>query len=184
MGFVNQRNYSTEAIILATKDYSEADRILVVYTKDFGKLSLIAKGVRKTTSKKRGHLEIFNYLKFSAVKSKGLDIMIEADLINSFPKIRKNLKKISVGYYFCEVIGKITKEEEKHPGFFEFIIAYFLRLEKENNLKSLRISFIKDLVINLGYWPKGKEIVNPDRLLETVIERNINSSRVGKRILE
>ncbi|MFH1792345.1 MAG: DNA repair protein RecO, partial [Patescibacteria group bacterium] len=61
---MKQRNYSTEAIILATKDYSEADRILVVYTKDFGKLSLIAKGVRKTTSKKRGHLEIFNYLKF------------------------------------------------------------------------------------------------------------------------
>ncbi|MBU0998556.1 DNA repair protein RecO [Patescibacteria group bacterium] len=181
---MRQRNYSTEAIILATKDYSEADRILVVYTKDFGKLSLIAKGVRKTTSKKRGHLEIFNYLKFSAVKSKGLDIMIEADLINSFPKIRKNLKKISVGYYFCEVIGKITKEEEKHLSFLEFIIDYFLRLEKEDNLTKVRKDFVKDILINLGYWPKGKVLVNPDKVLEAVIERNINSTRVGKRILE
>jgi len=180
---VRQRNYSTEAIILAVKDYSEADRILVVYTKDFGKLSLIAKGVRKTKSKKRGHLEIFNYLKFSAVKSKGLDIMIEAELINSFGEIRKNLKKISMGYYFCEVIGKSIKEGEKHVGFMEFIISYFIRLEKENNLKLLRLSFIKDLLINLGYWPKGRKIVNSDKILENVIERDINSSRVGKRIL-
>lgn len=181
---MKQRNYSTEAIVLATKDYSEADRILVVYTKDFGKLSLIAKGVRKTKSKKRGHLEIFNYLKFSAVKSKGLDIIIEADLINSFSKIRKNLKKISVGYYFCEVIGKSTKEEEKHSGFFDFILSYFLRLEKEENLTKVRKEFVKDILINLGYWPKDKEIVNPDKILEAVTERNINSIRVGKRILE
>ncbi|MFH1971237.1 MAG: DNA repair protein RecO [Patescibacteria group bacterium] len=181
---MKQRNYSTEAIILATKDYSEADRILVVYTKDFGKLSLIAKGVRKTKSKKRGHLEIFNHLKFSAVKSKGLDIMVEADLVNSFPKIRKSLKKISVGYYFCEVIGKSIKEEEKHSGFFDFILSYFLRLEKENNLTKVRNDFVKDILVNLGYWPKGKEIVNLDKVLETVIERNINSSRVGRQILE
>ena len=178
------RNYSTEALILAVKDYSEADRIIVAYTKDFGKLSLIAKGVRKTKSKKRGHLEIFNHLNFSAVKSRGLDIMIEADLINSFPLIRKNLKKISVGYYFCEVIGKSIKEDEKHVALFDFMIDYFMRLEKENNLKSLRMNFIKDLLVNLGYWPKGKDIVDADKVLENVIERNINSSRVGKRILE
>lgn len=181
---MKQRNYSTQALILAIKDYSEADRIIVVYTKDFGKLSLIAKGVRKTKSKKRGHLEIFNHLNFSAVKSKGLDIMIEADLINSFPNIRKNLKKISVGYYFCEVIGKITKEDEKHVILFDFLIDYFGKLEKENNLKSLRMSFIKNLLINLGYWPEGKKIIDADKVLEAVIERNINSSRVGKRILE
>jgi len=181
---VNQRNYSTEGIILATKDYSEADRILVIYSKNHGKLSLVAKGVRKTKSKKRGHLEIFNHLKFSAVRTKGLDIISEAELINSFPKIRKNLKKISVGYYFCEVIGKSIKDEESHPGFFDFILSYFLRLEKEDNLTKVRNDFVKDILINLGYWPKDKEIVNPDKVLEAVTERNINSIRVGKRILE
>lgn len=181
---MKQRNYSTEAIILAIKDYSEADRIIVVYTKDFGKLVLIAKGVRRTKSKKRGHLEIFNHIKFSAVRTKGLDIMVEVDLINSFPKIRKNLKKISVGYYFCEVVGKSIKEGEKHQGFFDFLINYFSSLEKEDNLKLLRAQFIKDLLVSLGYWPKEKDIVNPDKILEVVIERNINSSRVGKRILE
>jgi len=181
---VKVKNYSTDGIVLATKDYSEADRILVVYSKDFGKISLIAKGIRRTSSKKRGHLEVFNNVKFSATKSKGLDIITEALLINSFPIIRKKLVKISLGYYFCEVIGKIVKEEEKHPGLYFLLIDYFGKLEKKDKLKTLKKEFIKDLLINLGYWPKGKDLVDPDKVLETVIERSINSNRVGKRILE
>lgn len=178
------RNYSTEAIILAVKDYSEADRILVVFSKDYGKLSLIAKGVRKTNSKKRGHLEVFNLIKFSATKTKGLDIIVEAEIIKSYSKIRKDLKKVSLGYYFCEVLGKSTKEEEVHRQTFDLLEAYFTKLEKQKMLKNLRINFVSDLLVNLGYWPKDKKIIDVDRVLEEVIERQINSYRVGKKILE
>lgn len=180
---MRSRSYYTEALVIALKDYSESDRILVVYSKDFGKLSLIAKGVRKTGSKKRGHLEMFNLVKLSVVKTKGLDIVTEAEIINSFPKIRKNLKKVSMGYYFCEVVGKSTKDGEPHTEVFELLINYLERLENQNLLKELRMQFINDLLINLGFWPKGKKIANTDQLLEEVVERRINSSRVGKRML-
>lgn len=181
---MKRRNYSTEGIILALKDYSEADRIIVVFTKDFGKITLIAKGVRKLTSRKRGYLEVFNRIKFSAVKSKGLDIILEAETINSFPKIRRNLKKVSVGYYFCEVIGRSTKDEGIHKDLYLLILDYFSELEKTDNLKMLRTNFIKDLLVILGFWPKEKKMLDADRVLKEVIEREINSSRVGKRILE
>lgn len=181
---MKQRNYSTYGIVLALKDYSEADRVLVVFSKDFGKISLIAKGVRRTSSKKRGHLEVFNHIRFSAVRSKGLDIIVEAQVINSFPEIRKNLIKLSLGYYFCEVIGKIVKEEEKHTELFNLLMDYFTKLEKQKNLKTLKNDFINEVLVNLGYWPKEKDLLDPDKVLETVIEKNINSKRVGKRILE
>ena len=51
------RNYTSEGIVLARKRYSEADRILSIFSKTFGKNVYIAKGVRKPRSRKRGHLE-------------------------------------------------------------------------------------------------------------------------------
>lgn len=54
------RTYSSEGIVLSRKNYGEADRILVILSKNFGKLSLLAKGIRKIKSKKE------EVLKFSA----------------------------------------------------------------------------------------------------------------------
>lgn len=177
------RSYSSEAIVLARKNYSEADRIIVVYSKDYGKLSLIAKSVRKIKSRKRGSIEVFSHIRFSAAKTKGLGILTEAEIISSFPQIRKNLKRISVAYYFTEVVGRLTHEGQKNEKLFSLLLKYIRSLRKETMLKKLRERFIKDVVILLGYWPKGKLIKNPDLLLEEITERNINSVRVGKKLL-
>jgi DNA repair protein RecO (recombination protein O) len=176
-------SFSDEGIILARKNYSEADRILVLFTKSHGRISLLAKGVRRLTSRKRGHLEIFNYLKFQAVKGKGLDLMTEAETIDNFEAIRKNLKKVSLAYYFMEVIGRITHEDEPHQEFFDLILDYLNNLKTEIKLKKLRLNFIVELLTVLGFWPKGKILINPDGKLEEVIERQINSVRVGKKII-
>ena len=74
------RTYSSEGIVLSRKNYGEADRILVILSKNFGKLSLLAKGIRKIKSKKRGSLEIFCQIKFSAVNGHGFDIMTLQEL--------------------------------------------------------------------------------------------------------
>ena len=60
------RSYTSEGIVLARRNYGEADRILVIYSKNFGRVSYMAKGVRRPKSRKRGHIEVFNYIKFQA----------------------------------------------------------------------------------------------------------------------
>ncbi|MDP2672979.1 MAG: DNA repair protein RecO, partial [Nanoarchaeota archaeon] len=132
------RNYSSEGIILSRKNYSEADRILVVFSKNYGKLSLLAKGVRKLKSKKRGHLEIFSHIKFSAVKTNAIDIMTEVETINTFSKVRVNLNKISLAYYFCEVVIKTTREDEIKNNIFNLLVNFLKRLANETKLKKLR----------------------------------------------
>jgi DNA repair protein RecO (recombination protein O) len=177
------RSYKSEGIVLARRDYGEADRILILFSKDFGKLSLLAKGIRKLKSRKRGHLEVFSYIKFSAISGKGLDIITEAEIINNFSLVRKNLKKVSVAYYFMEVVGRVTREGEKNEDLFEIILDYLARLEKTDKLSSLRKGFVIDILVVLGFWPKAKEMFDPDQVLEEVVERKINSVRVGKRVL-
>jgi DNA repair protein RecO (recombination protein O) len=84
---MNPRSYTSEGIVLARKNYGEADRIISVFSKDKGRIAFIAKGTRRPKSRKRGHIEIFNRVKFQAVTGRGLDIITEAEVIDDFKDI-------------------------------------------------------------------------------------------------
>lgn len=155
-----------------------------VYSKLHGRVSLIAKGVRRLKSKKRGHIEIFNRISFQAISGRGLDIMTEAEIIDDLSELKKNLKKVSLAYYFMEVIGKIMHEGESNFEVYNLISESLENLKKTKELKKLRLDFILRLLTILGYWPAGKTLDAPDLELEKVIERQISSVRVGKRMLE
>lgn len=169
---------------MARRDFGEADRILVLYTKNYGRVSFIAKGVRRPKSRKRGHIEVFNHLRLQASAGHGLDLMTEAEVIDDFKNIRQSLKKVSLAYYIVEVVGKITHESEPNPELFDYLLNTLSKLETAKKLKDLRLKFVSDLLVIMGYWPEGEKLLNPDQVLEEVSERQISSVRVGKRMLE
>ena len=177
-------SYSSEGIVLRRRSYGEADRILSVYSKDRGRITLIAKGIRRPKSRKRGHLEIFSLLKFQANSGRGIDLMTEADIVDDFKDIRRSLSRVSLAYYFMEVIGKITHESEKNEDLYMLILESLNKLKTETKLKDLRLDFVLKLLTLMGYWPRGQKLSNTDEVLEEVIERQISSVRVGKRMLE
>lgn len=177
-------SYTSEGIVLGRKNYGEADRIISVYSKNYGRISLIAKGIRRPKSKKRGHLEIFSLLNFQASVGRGIDLITEADITDDFKEIRRNLPKISLAYYIMEVTGKITHENEKNQELFDLLLTSLNKLKKETKLKKLRYEFIEKLLTLMGYWPQDKVLTNPNEVLEEVVERQISSVRIGKRVLE
>ncbi len=178
------RSYISEGLVLGRRNFGEADRILSLYTKNFGRLSVIAKGSRRPKSRKRGHIEVFNHIKFQSINGHGLGIMTEAEVVDDFKEIRLSLKKISLAYYISEVVGKITHEEEPNAELFDLILRTFKKLKNKKRLKELRFDFIQKLLVVMGYWPEGETLVNPDEKLEEVIEKKIYSERVGKIMLK
>ncbi len=177
-------NYSSEGIVLARRNYGEADRIISLYSKDRGRITLLAKGIRRPKSRKRGHLEIFSLVKYAAAGGHGIDTMTEAEVKDDFSKVRHDLAKVSLAYYFMEVVGKITHEQEKNEQLFNLLLIFLNKLKSEKKLKSIRRDFIFRLLTLLGYWPESRAMENPDKELEYVVERQIASVRVGKRMLE
>lgn len=177
-------SFTSEGIILARRNFAEADRIIDIYSKDNGKLSLIAKGVRKPGSRKRGHLEIFSRINFQVVTGKGMGILTEVETIDSCKEVRKSIKRISLAYYFMEVVEKITHEGGENVELYDFLLLSMEKLKKEKLLKNLRKDFVVNVLKILGYWPKDKDLSFPDEKLEEVMERQIYSKRVGKRVLE
>ncbi len=177
------RTYSDEGFILARRTYGEADRILSVYTQNHGRLSLIAKGVRKLPSRKRGHIEVFNLIRFAAVRGKGLDLITEAETLKSFSEMRKSLNKVALAYFFMETIGRTTHENEKNLELFYLIDKYLNLLKEGVGLRKLKDSFIREELTLLGFWPEDRELPNPDEKLQEVTERYMGSIRVGKQLV-
>lgn len=176
-------SFKTEGIILGKRDFSEADRILDIYSKDMGKISLMAKGVRRIGSRKRGHVEIFSKISFQAVNGKGIPILTEVETIDDYKGIRKSIKKISLAYYFVEVAAKLTREGGENIEFYNYLSNILERLKFARELKKLRFEFVANTLKILGYWPEDKILPYPDEKLEEVMERQIYSKRVGKKIL-
>ena len=180
---MNFKGYSTQGIVLSRRNYHEADRRIKIFTKDYGKVVVLAKGVRRPKSRKRGSVEVFSKIRFSASRTKTFDIITETIPEDLYLSIRNNLRKMSLAYYFIEIIEKITSENEKHEVLYDLLVDFLERLKTETKLKKLRLEFIQKTLINLGFWPLGKELKNADGVLEDVLERKINSVRVGKAIL-
>jgi hypothetical protein len=82
-----------------------------------------------------------------------------------------------------EVIGKITHEGEGNIGVYDLLVDSLEKLKTAKLLKKLRLDFIRNLIVLLGYWPENKILTDPDEKLEEIIERQIYSERVGKRML-
>ena len=74
--------------------------------------------------------------------------------------------------------------DEENEEIYEEIKGFLQRLRGGENLKKLRSEFVYKVLIILGFWPRGKELVDPDRTLEEILERAPSSIRVGKRMLQ
>ncbi len=181
---MHPNSYSSEGFVLGLTDFGEADRIVSVYSEKFGRIRMIAKGVRRLSSKKRGHLKLFAKINFSAVSGKNIDLITEVVSLKDFSESRESLKKIALAFYICEVIQKITNEGESNPRIFRLLDSTFDFLETAKKLKQLRLRFIESILQILGFWPEGKAISQPDNLLAEVMERQVYSERVGKRMVQ
>jgi len=171
-----------EGVVLARRSWGEADRILVVYAKKAGKLKLLARGVRRPKSRKRGHIEPFSKIYFSYFEGKGISEMVEVEVKEAYRIVREDLQKTSVAYFLCESVGRLTREGEGNQALYELLVNNLAKLGRERRLKKLRDDFTVELLVNLGFWEAGVDIGDKDKLLERVAEREFGSIRVGKKL--
>ncbi len=119
-----ERLYRTPAVILSRRDYGEADRILSVFTPGLGKQEFLAKGIRKTTSRKAGHLELFTHSTLLVAKARTWDIVTEAASVESFRTLRTNLDAIGYASFLCELVDCFTESNDDNQPLWDlFLLA-------------------------------------------------------------
>lgn len=178
------RTYRTEGIILKRLNYGEADKILTIYTKHYGKIKALAKGVRKITSRKGGNVELFNQVSLFFYKGRNLDLLTEAQVTKTFKVWRKDLKKVAVAYYFAELVDKLTPDEQPNPAVFQ-LLSHYLEKITSASLPELSRSFEENLLRELGFGvPKDrqKQSGSLKDYIESIIEKKLNSQEINKEL--
>ncbi|MSQ23180.1 MAG: DNA repair protein RecO [Chloroflexi bacterium] len=115
--------YSTEGITLRRMDFGEADRILTVLTPFLGKVRLIAKGVRRPTSRMAGHVELFSHAQLQAARGRDLDVLTQASTIEPFRSVRENMVKAAHGFQLVELADGFMQDGDAHPAVFRLLLA-------------------------------------------------------------
>lgn len=147
------KQYKTRAIIIRKQNFSETDRLLTVYSYDYGKIKILAKGVKKTLSKLSGHLELFYITDLVVSKGKNLDIITSANFINKFTNIENTKNTNCAAYYISELIYLLCEEAEKNPQIFELLTDTLARITDENYIRIINFFEIK-LFQKLGHQPE------------------------------
>jgi DNA repair protein RecO (recombination protein O) len=164
------RSYRTEAVVLGHIEFGEADRILKLFTLEKGKISAIAKGVRKIRSRKAGHLEPFTRVQLFLAKGRNLDIITQAETVNPYMGLRNNLKKMAWASYVVEVLDKFTYEEGQNIGIFRLLASTLERLESQDYAETVIHYYEMRLLDLLGFRPQlftcidcGEKIIHQDQ---------------------
>ncbi|MGL4465069.1 MAG: DNA repair protein RecO, partial [Planctomycetia bacterium] len=100
----------TEALVIRGVDFSETSRVLTLFTRDFGKLSVIAKGGRRLRGPFEVSLDLLSLCSISVIRksSGGLDVLTEALLRERFTGLRDDLQKLYAAYFLAELLDATT----------------------------------------------------------------------------
>ena len=118
-----------EGIVLKQSAYKENDMILHVYTKDYGKLSFVAKGVRKLTSKNARAVSPMMISEFSVNLKKGLSTLIKATPINYLRHIKESIETEIVGNYIIEYFYRYVEENQPDEDAYHMIVESLKALD-------------------------------------------------------
>lgn len=144
----------TEGIILLARPFSESSKILVVYTRDQGRVSILVKGGRKGTKKFPGGLETLNRVELQYYHRGGRELQTfkSFDLIESYSSLHSDLQRTYTALSLAEIVLKATASEDDNPDLYRDLTAAFTSLDKQDlHPWAYRWKALLDVCRDLGF---------------------------------
>ena len=154
-----------QGIILRKYLLRETSYILVVFTKEYGKIKGVIKGIRKPYPQFSGNLEIFTHidLLFYKGKKRPLGLVTQWEAINSFLSVRKDIERLTYANYYIELIEIVCGDYDPNPQLFDLLISGLEMLASAASAKRVTRIFEIKLLSFLGISPQLGECVKCGR---------------------
>jgi DNA repair protein RecO (recombination protein O) len=147
----------TQAIVLRSLRYGEADRILHMYTPHRGRLSAIAKGVRKAKSRFGGRLEPYFRLDLVLYEGRGdLMTVTSAETVAAYPRLREDARALDGAARACEAVARVFDDGEPHAGVYHLLANELALLDSEPARagRANSLAFRLKLLLAAGFAPQ------------------------------
>jgi DNA repair protein RecO (recombination protein O) len=168
---------SDEGFVIKRVNFGEADRYITVFSRNNGKLELMAKGVRKITSRRSSHIEPLHRIKFNSVKGKNSYILTEAQLIHGFHDRDVTLEQLSSRFLICELMDKLCPINQQNESIYDLLQYTLARIEKGDVATQIK-NFQVELLTHLGFWDNGKKFHDEHDMrnfIESIIEKRLKT---------
>jgi DNA repair protein RecO (recombination protein O) len=156
----------TEAVVLRHRRLGETDRIVTLLTPGRGKLDAVAKGALRPRSKLAGHLEPAMHVEVMLAHGRTLDIVTQAQAIESFPELRHDLERLSTAMYLIDVTDRLTVEHADARPIYDLLLASLVRLARGDGAHLLTRSFEMTLLDIAGFRPEWHVCVECGRSVD------------------
>ncbi len=152
----------TQAFILKTQDYRDTSLLAHFYTRDYGKIHGIVKGIRDARARFGSTLEPFslNEIVFYRRK-KGADLhpVTQVEVLNPFPELREDLERLAYASYFTDLLDELVEAEEPNPAIFHLMLDALSFLSSGASCKRTARIFEVKLFELLGLMPEIRSCV-------------------------
>jgi DNA repair protein RecO (recombination protein O) len=148
------RLYAVSAVVIRQRELGEADRILVLYSRERGKLSAVAKGIRRPRSKLAGSLQLFSQAEIQLAAGRSLEVVTQARAANAFYNLRQEMSRYAHASYVAELLDTLTEEGLADPSLYELLVETLSALDAGGDPATLTRAFELKLLGQLGYGPE------------------------------
>lgn len=177
---ISSRVYKVEGIILKRRNAGEADRTLTIFTKQNGKMRVLAKGVRKISSRRAGHLEVFTHVVLTIHTSQSMEMVTEASAIRTGSLFDSDAIRLGYAYCMCELVDQLLADHQEHEDVFFLLRDGLMGLLKTDTIESyekILTGFTHELLWRLGFLPPARQVpVNRmQQFVEGITERHLRA---------
>ncbi len=144
------KSFVLDCVVLKRFDLGEADRVLTVFSRELGKVSVIAKGVRRIVSRKAGSVEIGNNSRIFVFEGKNFFILQEVKVLHAFLTLGTQLPIFKYGYYVLELVDRLTQPEEQNESVYRLLVE-ILKILNANPRKIFIRAFEMKILHRLGF---------------------------------
>lgn len=174
MTYLNDMGFVVKRI-----NVGEADRFVTLFTRNNGKVEVMAKGVRKITSRRSSHIELLNLVRFQSIRTAKNFILTEIELLNSYEGRKDTLRQCEIAFLVCELINTLCPYGQTNNELFD-LVEVFLQEGCVDDDSLLR--FETEVLTVLGYWNVSKKF-NTEKdvrtFIESLIEKKLKSRIIG-----
>ena len=161
------RSLRVDAGVLRHSDLGEADRLLTVFTRQLGKMRVIAKGARKIASRKAGHIEPFTHVRMQLSKGRDMFILTQADTTDAYLPLREDLILTSQAAYVLELLDRFSYEDESESSStFRLLTDTLSRLASKADPWLVLRYYEMRLLDHVGFRPQLFECANCGRAIQ------------------
>lgn len=145
--------YQTEAILVGVRDWGDADKLVTLFSREYGKIIAFANGARRPKSPLAGGMQMFTHLEVTLSPGKNSDAVKQCEIKHAFRKLQEDFNCMAYATFIAELTAELCPERQPEPYIFDLLLEVF-QIITTRNPRIVALAWAWQLLSIAGYYPE------------------------------